>query len=345
MVSNRLLADVMSKAGDCVYIFLGDVNQLTAIDWGSTFRAILDSRSVPAIELTHIHRCIDGSSNDGIIANCTNMISAPYGVPYSFLDAPNFKLHDCSAHELADLIIKLRNTGVRSDQFAILCPYSNGHGVDELSKLCQVTWCGGNPSTTDSKGRTWIVGDKIVFNRNNYDIDIYNGEEGTIAAVDATSVTACFQTYSTEVLTSTKLCRIESCGNNTYNRYVQLPLTITFDGLDVGCIDLAYILTAHKAQGSEWLYVIYFMPRSANSNGNFLNRALSYVCISRGKKLAIMAGNTFKISESIGKMPSYRCDMMTNILKSRLPRLYERSIRSYILPEVKYFFDDYIDEE
>ena len=69
----------------------------------------------------------------------------------------------------------------------------------------------------------------------------------------------------------------------------------------------SFCMTIHKSQGSEWNYIIFYLP-SHESNNFFINKNLIYTAITRAKKEVWIIGDILAIEQGATRPPSYRCD-------------------------------------
>jgi exodeoxyribonuclease V alpha subunit len=143
----------------------------------------------------------------------------------------------------------------------VLAPANRGSlGARALNQLLQQRL---NPASGEGISRfgwTYAAGDKVIQTVNNYDKDVFNGDIGRIAAVDAE----------------------------------QGLVLIDFDGREVEYelheldeVALAYAVTVHKSQGSEYPAVV--IPLSTQHYKG-LSRNLLYTAVTRGKKLVVLIG-------------------------------------------------------
>jgi exodeoxyribonuclease V alpha subunit len=133
-------------------------------------------------------------------------------------------------------------------------------------------------------GVTFRVGDRVMQLRNNYDKDVFNGDVGFIKSVDTT----------------------------------ERSMTVLFDGRPVkyesGELDelvLAYAMTIHKSQGSEYPAVIVLMH---SQHYVMLQRNLLYTAITRGRKLVLLIGVPYAIDQAV----------KTNTVRERRTSLVKR---------------------
>lgn len=185
-------------------IFVGDPNQLPPIEWGFLFGAMINSRSIPKVELKSIHRVkTKDGKEDGIIQNTTKMCTWPEGVDFQYKKTENFQVIQGGPNEVFDLVEKLKAEGRDCKEITILSPYKertiDGKKYDHLSKInqiCQLIWNRTHASTTGPEldPRKWFVGDRVMVNKNVYEgIDIFNGQEGYVTNVSKTGVDVCFE--------------------------------------------------------------------------------------------------------------------------------------------------------
>ncbi len=153
-------------------------------------------------------------------------------------------------------------------EMQILSPMTKGSlGTGALNKLIQETV---NParlgvSQIQLGERLFRVGDRIIQRRNNYNLNVFNGDIGKITDID----------------------------NEDMKITVQFPMgletkSVTFEKEALSEIDLAYAITIHKSQGSEFEAVI--IPITTQ-HFNMLFRNLIYTGLTRGKKLVVFVGS------------------------------------------------------
>ncbi len=153
-------------------------------------------------------------------------------------------------------------------EIQILSPMTKGSlGTISLNKRIQETVNPPRPGIAQLQlgERIFRVGDRILQKRNNYDLEVFNGDIGTITAID----------------------------NEEMQITVQFPLgsetkAVTFMKEALSEIELAYAITIHKSQGSEFPTVI--MPLTTQ-HFTMLFRNLIYTGLTRGKQLVVFVGS------------------------------------------------------
>ncbi len=152
-------------------------------------------------------------------------------------------------------------------EMQILTPMSVGSmGARNLNQLVQNT---ANPETSDKASmligdRVFRSGDRVIQRRNNYDLEVFNGDIGQISSIDNQAMTLQI-TYTTG----------------------KKQRQVHYEKQDILDIDLAYAITIHKSQGSEFDAVIIPVVLQ---HFNMLYQNLIYTALTRAKKMAIFVG-------------------------------------------------------
>jgi len=264
MVDILLLQALCEGAGkECRIVFIGDPYQLPPVDAGNSLQALIGSYSVSQIMLPEVFRQQKGST---ILKNAS-MINMEKVFPMS--NAEDFEFIDTEDPEkmikaLYSSIDKLKKAGYHPiKDINILTPLNKGGGDISVSNLNIRLRDWLNPASEDTSfivhDREFRIGDKVMQRKNDYDLDIYNGDIGII----------------------TEDTRSES------------RVTVDFDGKEKNIpyskmdnITLNYAMTVHKSQGSESRAVIFLATRSGCYF--LLNKNLFYTAITRAKEKLIM---------------------------------------------------------
>ena len=251
---------------EATFILVGDVNQLPSVGAGNVLKDIISSNSVPVVELYEIFRQAKESL---IIVNAHKINN---GILPSFRPS-NDKLDDFyfiereDPEEVLKIILELTKERIPTkfgfdpvDDIQILTPMHRGTvGAGnlniELQKLLNPVEDGvirGN--------RNFRVNDKIMQIKNNYDKEVFNGDIGRVKRIDQENQ----------------------------------DVVISFDGRDVPYdytdldeIVLAYAVSVHKSQGSEYPAVVIPI---LTQHYILLQRNLIYTGVTRGRKLVIIVG-------------------------------------------------------
>ena len=278
MVDIQLLYALMQAIPNrCRLILVGDPDQLPPVGPGFPFSDMLRSNMLPGIRLTEIFR----QAQQSLIVMNAHRVNR--GQLPELRDVKNdfFFLRAGSEEAVGQTIVSLcatrlpKNMGIAPEQIQVLTPTKKGYaGTGSLNKLLQASL---NPPTPTKKERPFgdmifREGDRVMQIRNNYDImwrktdgstvgtGIFNGDVGIIRSIDP----------SMEILT------VEFDDREADYDFTQLNE-----------LELAYAMTVHKSQGSEYRAVIL----SAWGGSQYLlNRSILYTAITRARELLIIVG-------------------------------------------------------
>ena len=256
-------------------LFVGDVDQLPSVGAGDVLRDMIGSGIAPVTRLNIIFR---QAANSKIITNAHLINQGKFPI-FSQGDGDFFLFPADDAVGAADWIIdivaeripqKFGFNPVRDIQ--VLAPvYRGPAGVIGLNERLQEKL---NPPATSKPerklfGTIFRMGDKVMQTQNNYDKDVYNGDIGFIRSINVIEQRLIVDFYGRSV---------------------------TYDWSDVDELTLAYVVSVHKAQGSEFPVVV--MP-IVTQHYTMLQRNLLYTAITRASKLCVLTGSRRAISMAV----------------------------------------------
>jgi len=264
VLGHQVLRAIPSEA--CV-ILVGDVDQLPSVGPGSVLADLIVSNVVPVVRLTEIFRQ----------ASESRIITAAYAINNGQMpnlsaseELTDFYFVESNEPEaIQDMVVRLVKERIptrfgvdlKSD-IQVLTPMNRSLlGTRNLNQVLQEAI---NPSKGDTEiqrfGWTFRIGDRVIQTENNYDRDVFNGDLGIVENIN----------------------RIEQ------------TMTVIFEGrpveYDFGDLDelsLAYVLSIHKSQGSEFPCVVIPLH---TQHYLMLQRNLIYTAVTRGKKLVVLVG-------------------------------------------------------
>lgn len=286
VLTYRLLAAVPDSAA---VLLVGDVDQLPSVGPGAVLRDLIASRRVPFVRLTEVHRQAQSSR---IITNAHRINK---GLLPEVTQDPASDFFLVPARDAEDLKAKLLHlvTERIPERFGIdpvqdlqvLVPMNRGGlGVRALNlELQQRLNPDGRPHITRF-GTSLAPGDKVIQQVNDYDRDVFNGDIGRILAVD----------QEEEVVT------VDFDGR-----------AVAYDAADLDEVSLAYAISIHKSQGSE--YPVVVVPLSMQ-HYPLLERNLLYTAVTRGRKLVVVVAEDRALRMAVYNRRS----------KKRVTRLAER---------------------
>jgi exodeoxyribonuclease V alpha subunit len=250
-------------------ILVGDINQLPSVGAGNVLNDIIESEAVPVVALHEIFR---QAKTSRIITNAHKINSGilPFIEQNTAFDPVNdfYFIENDDPEKVLEIILELtqkripQRFGYRaSDDIQILTPMHKGLvGASNLNAQLQAALNPGEGGVVRGE-RTYRVNDKVMQIRNNYDKDVFNGDIGRIAAI----------------------------------QYDDHEVNISFDGravvYDFSELDeivLAYAISVHKSQGSE--YPVVVLP-ILTQHYVLLQRNLIYTAVTRGRNLVVMVGS------------------------------------------------------
>ena len=290
---------------NCRLIMVGDIDQLPSVGAGNLLKSLIESRCLPVIELKEIFRQAEKSC---IVTNAHKIVKGEIpDLSQKNNDFFFFKRTDPSLalNLIIDLVKKRLPKAYKyspTDDIQVISPSRKGIlGVVELNKALQEQLNPKGPSKKEVKSQiyTFREGDKIMQTKNNYDIvwskdgeqgaGIYNGDIGKILSI---------------------------------NR-ARLELIVDFDGriavytFDMADqLELAYAVTAHKSQGSEFEAVI--IPLLGGFDKLYY-RNLLYTAVTRAKRLLIIIGDEKIVSKMVlNNKRTNRYTCLTAMLKEEM---------------------------
>ena len=274
MIDVKLADDLLAALPDsaCV-VWVGDTDQLPSVGAGSVLGDLIASGAVPSTRLDHIFR----QDSRGLIVVNAHHVNAgePLEVRAGDSDFYFMRCEDpatCVRRAIEFMTERIpRKFGMDPlRDVQVLVPMRrNLLGTDNLNVELQKAL---NPrgDALVRGGTTFRAGDRVMQLRNNYDKDVFNGDIGFVRAVSADD----------------------------------RSMVVAFDGrpvkyepADLDELVLAYAMTIHKSQGSEYPAVIVIMH---TQHYVMLQRNLLYTAITRGKKLVLLMGVPYAIDQAIG---------------------------------------------
>jgi exodeoxyribonuclease V alpha subunit len=254
-------------------IFIGDIDQLPSVAAGNFLNDLIASNKVTCIRLKHIfrqaqdsliitnaHRINNGEFPTSNLENCTK----------DFIFIKEEDPANVQAHLQELLLKKIPQRGILTEDAIVLTPMNRGIvGTQQLNNSLQQLLNSQSVKTITHGFYTFKVHDRVMQIRNNYDKAVFNGDIGTIDDINI----------------SDKIVMV---------RYFERIIEYEFTELDE--LVLAYAISIHKSQGSEYPAVIITL---FTQHFTLLQRNLIYTAVTRAKKLCILIGQVKAIAIAI----------------------------------------------
>lgn len=267
-------------------ILIGDCDQLPSVGAGNVLKDIISSERIRTVSLTEIFR----QSKESLIVTNAHKINRGEMPVLNSVDKDFFFLRRENDSDIAstisDLVLNRLPRKYGSDikkQIQVIAPSKKGAGgIEVLNAVLQSSL---NPSShykaeKSAHGTVFREGDKVMQVANNYEIEwergnlsgmgIFNGDVGTVVSINNRE--------------QQMVIRFDD------NRVA----TYSFDNLEE--LEIAYAITVHKSQGSEYPVVIipsYFCAPM------LMTRNLLYTAVTRAKRMVIIVGKTDVISRMV----------------------------------------------
>ena len=273
ILMHHLLKAIPPRA---TFILVGDVNQLPSVGAGNVLHDIIASGAVPVMELNEIFR----QARESLIivnAHKINQGLMPAFKPSGHKLADFYFIEQEEPEKVLGIILELVKERIPKrfgfdpiDDIQVLTPMHKGMvGAGNLNLELQNALNPG-PDSLSRGGKNFRINDKVMQIQNNYEKEVFNGDLGRIVRInlEAQEVTIDFDGKK-----------------------------VPYDYPDLDEVVLAYAISIHKSQGSEYPAVVIPI---LTQHYVLLQRNLIYTAVTRGKKLVVMVGSKKALAIGIG---------------------------------------------
>lgn len=324
MIPNELLAKVLAKLNYSLMdrsgktlrvIMVGDSNQVQPIEWGDFFNQVLTSwifkedeskgqLAIPCVQLTEDHR----RKEKGVLfTNMAQFATAETPDEIIFEWGTDCQFVQGGINEIEARVRSIYMMGIPHEEITIISPVNQG--LEEINLKCQNIFLSKDTvSIQDSFGKIWKLGARVMMTDNRYDVNVMNGEEGIVIGIlEAKSCIRVRFKNGQEVEFPTFVPAI-------FNKNELGEDPIDNQPLSTKLLTLSWAITIHKSQGSQWRYVILYIPPNM-SRGNFFNIKLLYTGCSRASEhLDVVANYESTFLGAIFVNPPHRYDNLSKRL-------------------------------
>ncbi len=286
-------------------LLVGDADQLPSVSPGQVLADLQQVESIPKIHLEKIYR----QDQDSTIVHLANDIKhgiLPADFPQKKADRSYFETQAEYIPQMIEKIVQAAlRSGIEAQDIQVLAPMYRGvSGIDAINQLMQNLL---NPlkkgqQTFEATDSHYRLGDKVIHLVNDAEANVFNGDIGTI----------------TELIPA------------QYSDSEQDEIRMDFDGSEVNYprkewykIRLAYAMSIHKSQGSEFPVVILPLTQA---NRRMLQRNLLYTAITRAKSKLILLGQSTAYAYAVENEGTQR----QTYLSPRFSTVYPQDIHSVV---------------
>lgn len=240
-------------------LLVGDPDQLPPVGPGDVLRDVLASGAVPSVRLTEIHR---QAARSRIVA-LANEINAGAVGPLSPADGDVFLAEEVRPRIVRRVVQAVArrvpaHLGIDPADVQVVAPvYRGAAGVDALNRALKAEL---NPPAGRPAVAGFHVGDRVMQTRNDTDLDVSNGDIGTVVDADLRR----------------RALRVAFPRGE-----------VTYEGDRARNLVVAWAVTVHKSQGGEWPVVVFVCDRT---HAGMLTRNLAYTAVTRAQRALIVVG-------------------------------------------------------
>jgi len=286
MVDMFLFCKLILRLSDHTKIvFVGDVNQLKAVGAGDMLDYLINSHIIPVTKLDKVFRQAESSK---ICTNAHKIIkNMENGTDLELELDQNFVIWDIKAinkqkhiEKMIERIIKVKGYSLKD----ICILTATNKEAEEINRYIQSVFNEANEEFRVDDLNTFKLGDRVIHIRNNYNLNVMNGEVGEITKIDYDCVTV---------------------------EYGEKEVYYTEETLEE--LRLAYAITVHKSQGSEFPVVI----NTVNTHDeHILTANLLYTAITRAKEMVVLIGEKTHIQATTKKVALHKKSSLSEKLNA-----------------------------
>lgn len=265
-------------------ILVGDVDQLPSVGPGLILRDLIDSGKLPVTRLNELFRQAKDSQ---ININSHKIIKGDSDLTIDMENKKDFffwnsSTIDDSKRKVLNCFKRCLDKGYSLADICILSPMKDGElGTIELNRLIQTIFNESDVYYNIDAINKFKLGDRVMHITNNYDLEVYNGEIGVIVDI---------RSFSDNVSISVDY------GPDEKNKDSRV---VVYSKNEIEELTLAYCMTIHKSQGSEFPAVITLISKE---HLKMLNRNLIYTAWTRAKEVILNIGQMESLEKSIQNM-------------------------------------------
>jgi exodeoxyribonuclease V alpha subunit len=266
MLDTALAVALLEAVGpESQLVLVGDEEQLPSVGPGDVLGALIRSGAAPVSRLTQVFRQSEGSR---ILEVAHAVRAGRWDAVENGPSSDVFFIEAADAEAVVDVVGRVvteripKRFGLRpSRDIQVLVPMHGGAaGSEALNRALQARLTGG--SGVEGGPIRPNVGDRVIQTRNDYDLEVFNGDIGVV----------------TEVQEGAQRIRVDFEGRE-----------VGYGGETLRDLELAYAISVHKSQGSEFEAVVLVLT---NHHFRMLSRSILYTAVTRARRLLVLVGQS-----------------------------------------------------
>jgi hypothetical protein len=351
---------VRSHPWDIRFIFIGDPGQLQPIGWGSVMHALIDCERVPVYTLNVNHRIIKHELDDAgvkqigvdkapgdiefdrvILENANHLIDPKRDLrdPITFREGLGFYIYYGSTSYVTTILKSLADSGIDQSRVQILCPYTEP--LKNLNVMAQSIFLPTGKAAMDPKQRIWKVADPVMMTHNNYTINVMNGETGKVTDVCSSNIKVMFSDGAEHTFKFRSDDPFQNKMTETGDAVEGGPSEYEGEELLVSHLVHSYAISVHKSQGSEFEFVIFYLPMHPSGKfTSFINRNLVYTAWTRTKRSVWTICDVQVLNHACKTEPSHRYEYLCRRLYQSRDKELETKMEAITKPKIELIKDN-----
>jgi len=286
-------------------LMVGDPNQLNPIDWGHLLNVIIHSSALKHVKLSVNYR--QGDDGNGLLTNVRNILNSKQIENNDRFQMIYLK-NDAITAEVCNIMRYIRQN-MPNDNVMIVCPYT--YHLKEINEQIRAIVNPNAEMVVDQWGTKFCMNDRVMLTENDGGL-IFNGDEGTIVSMTHQG------TRSNVIVKWDRTGTTTSFSCNSESSYEEISLSI-FGGASsrtnkcTKMLQIAYGITCHKSQGSEWDGIIFAVPYHKR-NPEFLSKRMIYTAITRAKKYCYIVGDLSAFKRAVSMSASHTSTLLPYLI-------------------------------
>jgi len=251
----------------------------------------------------------ESGGNEPLLSEYRTQPGAKKG--FEWVESEKFVMNECkTTRGVEKLVENFKKWNIPVQDFTVVSPYNST--VDSINVFIQNIYNEKEEGVLDRNGDFWKVGDKVMMVKNHYGLNIMNGEEGCVKCFVNKSSEYGYSKQEKKLTVDFGMGRVHDFdvhwNKNTkkytpeYGGAMKEPAQEN-DGVDTRLLKKCSSITGHKSQGSEWPFLVVYIPNSP-ANKTFLNWKYIYTVLSRGKCCVWVYGDIKELTRAVHRDPA-----------------------------------------